>query len=305
MIRLLAPYIGKIALLVTAIMLSGCADQIGKYALTQDETTKLLDAVGGPKVEGVDGSMIAMAEAAAKRGEYAKAASVYEQLFMKDQENVAYMEALGRILRMAGRNEKAAALYREAYRREPKNIDIVEGYGLTMMAMGKKEEALQLLGDVLKQDEGRWRSLNAVGIAFAMDNKIHEALQYYNAALKVDANNPSILNNIGLIYGMAKDYDSAVTALTRASMAAPDDKKKRIDLNLSMMHALSGNMEKAEKVAAAHLSKAALYNNMGFLADISQKPELARSYINMALSKSPVHYEKAWQNLQKLSGDGV
>jgi hypothetical protein len=58
-----------------------------------------------------------------------------------------------------------------------------------------------------------------------------------------------------------------------------------------------GNMSAAQRIAEKHLPAGALENNLGFYAHLANDQELAKSYLNMALTGTPVYYERAWKNL--------
>ena len=73
--------------------------------------------------------------------------------------------------------------------------------------------------------------------------------------------------------------------------------RKQIDLNLAMVHGVSGDFDTARDVAGKYLEGPALDNNLGLYAHLAKDDSLAKSYLNMALTQSPTYYERAWENL--------
>jgi tetratricopeptide (TPR) repeat protein len=173
------------------------------------------------------------------------------------------------------------------------------------MDKGNNTQAGNEFGEVMKIDDKRWRTLNGIGILFAMKNRDEDAQAYYQAALAQSPDNPSVLNNIGLAYAMDKQYDRAFESFNHAKQHLPNNSPflKRIDLNMALVYAITGDLDQAEQTAAPYLSKAALYNNMATYAHLAKNDDLAKSYLNMALTQSPVYYERAWKNLSAMNGE--
>jgi Flp pilus assembly protein TadD len=114
-----------------------------------------------------------------------------------------------------------------------------------------------------------------------------------------------VLNNVGLTLAIDKQYDKAIVALQKGVALAPQegDEKKRLALNLALVYGITGNMAAAEETAKPYLTPAGLDNNMGYYAHLAKDDELAKTYLNMALTKSPVYYQRAWDNLDTVSKD--
>ena len=127
---------------------------------------------------------------------------------------------------------------------------------------------------------------------------IPEAMAYYTEALKHSPDNPAILNNVGLSQAADHNFPRAIEALQQAErVSAPDDRRKEIDLNLALVYGVSGDLDTAKQIASKYLEGPALDNNLGLYAHLSKNDALAKTYFNMALSRSPTYYERAWKNL--------
>ena len=168
--------------------------------------------------------------------------------------------------------------------------------------IGKNAEASENLKLVIQSDPTRWKALNAAGLIFAADGKFAESSQYFDAAARASNFNPSVLNNQGLIKALVGNYTDATQILENASLRAvtSPEQKKGIDLNLALVYGISGNMDKAEKLARLYLTEPEVFNNLGVYSSFSKNKDLAKTYLNKALADVPVYYEKAWQNLEKI-----
>jgi hypothetical protein len=72
-------------------------------------------------------------------------------------------------------------------------------------------------------------------------------------------------------------------------------------LNLALVYASAGKLPEARKIAEAYLSGPSLNNNLGLYAHLAKDDNLAKSYLNMALTESKTYYGKAWDNLEAIN----
>lgn len=290
-----------ITLLLTVATVTGCSlDPSQSRQINPDEEFSKLD---GPAVETVEESLLRGAKEASAQGEYGKAMSLYRQLQDSSPDKLEYQIGLAESLRRVGDNQAAIVVYDLILSKDADHIDAMEGKALATMANGDMSAAGQQFKRVMEKDSKRWRTLNALGILFAVKDMKDEALAYFREADKNSANNPSVQNNMGLLQAMRNDFNEATQTLQKASRLAQGNHRKQIDLNLALVHGISGNMPAARKVAEQYLSGAALTNNLGLYAHLSNDDELAKSYLNMALSGSTTYYERAWKNLDIISNE--
>ncbi len=255
-----------------------------------------------PDVPTVQSTLERQAQDAIEKGNLKRAADFYEQLIdskkTSAKDKLRYKAAMGDLLRRSGQNEKALAAFNEVLKEDDDHIDALEGKGLTQMALGQSADAGRTLSKVLDKDGKRWRTLNALGILFVTKNMIPEAVEYFTEGLRVSHDNPAILNNVGLARAIERNYPRAIETLQQAVKMSPSDvRKKQVELNLALVYGISGDIESARAMAEKHLQGAALDNNLGLYAHLANNDELAKTYLNMALTGSSTYYERAWNNL--------
>jgi Flp pilus assembly protein TadD len=291
-------HIPALLFLSIALTLTACG-QAGKQWFDPDVT---FASLGQPTVKGVNDTQEDMAKEAAANGDYGRAVEFYQQIMDSKkgtpEQLLRYKLAMADATRRLGKNEAALAMYEELYSQNASNIEVMEGRGLSLMANGKVSDAGRAFSEVIEKDPKRWRTLNAIGILFVTKNMVPEAVVYYTEALTNSPDNPAILNNVGLSYATDKNYPRAIEALKQASrMSKAPYQRKQIDLNLAMVHGVSGDFDSARDVAGKYLEGPALDNNLGLYAHLAKDDSLAKSYLNMALTQSPTYYERAWENL--------
>lgn len=292
-----------LAVSFSAMMLvTACSSAIRSSAGSED-MERILEEVKGPDVPGMKDALLNGARQAEAAQNYSSAAQFYAQLVEKYPDELEYGYQMAESLRKAGAYKEALAAYALLEKEEDYKIKALEGAGLTLMAEGDFDEAGDKLADVMAADTTRWRTINAIGILFTVKEMYPEARQYFAEAMVQAPKNTAVRNNMGLMEALDKQYDEAIKLLQEAGkLAGKDSKQKmRTDLNLALVHAIKGDLQSAERAAMPHLTEAQLLNNMGYYAYLAEDDQLAKSYLNMALTSSPRHYEKAWENLETLN----
>lgn len=286
--------------LASLFLLNACANA-GAYLQDPDKALAELQEEG-PEIRGVNESLLNQAQSAEKKGDYKAAAQVYQQLLDQSPQNMELGYAYAEALRKAGQNDAALNIYNKILKEKPDFQDAQEGRGLALLAKGEWDNASEVFASIMEKNPDRWRSLNGIGILFSQKNLYSEAKQYFNAALSKSPNNPSILNNLGLTQAMDRDFYTSKQTLALASKhALTPQQLMRTDLNLAVVHAISGDMKAAQTLAKEHLTEAQLHNNMGYYALLANDKDLARAHLQTALSQSKTYYNKAWVNLETVN----
>lgn len=242
------------------------------------------------------------ADQAFEAGEYQKAVDHYSQLADSKPEDAVVMFKWAEALRMSNQLPKAIECYDRLLKLHPEDSEALEGKGLAYVQMGDFAKAETVFTDIVSRDASRWRTVNALGVIHALQGEMDEALLYYNMAIDLDSTNPSILNNIGLSLALSEQHQEAVRRLQDALVLlnTQDVRRQKIELNLALAYGMAGDMQHAEPLLRKYLSDAAVFNNLGLYASLNQDKTLARSYLSKALAAHPVHYDKAWENLQAI-----
>ena len=292
----------KITFALLTLCLSACAGGVDPV-----DNKKFLNGLDGPNVPTVQETLMDSARNAEKSGNYQQASQIYQQALGKEPDNKDIALALANSYRRNGEYDRAIAMYDLLLAKDAAMLDAREGKALAMMAKGDFETPVKLLQEVVKVDPTRWKSLNALGILACTRQAQGDAQHYFSDALKYHPDSPTILNNIGLSQAINGDYDTAISSLLQASSLSATGSldRKRIDLNTALVYAIAGKLDEAQAIAEKYFTRAELDNNLGLYAHLANDDQMARSYLNMALTESKVFYQKAWDNLQDLSDNDM
>jgi Flp pilus assembly protein TadD len=290
----LPPKRGALLLLVILAACNGGAGPI--------DGQKFLSGLSGPKVPTVQDTLLETAKNAEKMGDYAQATALYQQLLEKSPDNTEIALMLADALRKKGDYANAIAVYDSLIKQDDKLIAAKEGKALALMSTGDFETPTRLFEEVMAVDSKRWKTLNGLGILFTTRGLQVEAQQYFDEALKHNPSSPSIMNNIGLSQALERQYENSITSLQEASNLTERDSpdRKRIEMNMALVYAIMDKFEDARMLAERYYTGHELNNNLGLYAHLANNDQMAKAYLNMALTNSKVFYEKAWDNLQAI-----
>jgi Flp pilus assembly protein TadD len=294
-------------LMVTLLLVAACKDgSIGQQWLEPDkEFTKFEQ----PDVPTISGTFEKSAADALKAGDMKRAIGFYTQMLeskkLSKAEQLRAKLGMAEATRRSGDFDRALTMYDTILKETPSNVDALEGHGLTLMGLGKIAESGQSFKQVMAADSKRWRTLNALGILFAAKDMMPEAMAYYTEALKVSPDNSAVLNNVGITQAMNRNFPRAIETFEQALRVSPSDvRRANIEMNLALIYGIRGDLDKAKAIAGKHLKGPALDNNLGLYSSLANNKELAKAYLNQALTHSPTYYERAWSNLDIINQSG-
>lgn len=231
-------------------------------------------------------------------GNYSDAVAANRELLRREPGNRDALAGLGDAWLALGNTGRALGVFDELLKTEPEAVDAREGRSLALLGMGRHEEALQDFSAVESREPGRWRTQNGLGLLADMRADYTAAGEFYRRGISANPGEASIWNNYGWSRVMARDYVEAERVLTQALARKPGS--PRINANLAVAIAWQGDYQRALMAARRTADEHVAYNDVGYIAMLRGDLPLAASYFQKAIDLSPVWFERAAANLERV-----
>lgn len=150
-------------------------------------------------------------------------------------------------LRKEARYAQAVAVLQRYAAGHAKDMEVLGAYGKALVDAGRLQEAQDVLPQAHTPENPNWTILSAQGTVADQLGDHAKAQEYYQAALKIVPNQPDVLSNLGLSYALSRQLPLAQTTLELA--AAQPGASARVRQNLSLVLALQGKFDDAQRVA--------------------------------------------------------
>ncbi|MCB1755391.1 MAG: tetratricopeptide repeat protein [Gammaproteobacteria bacterium] len=241
---------------------------------------------------------LAEGDAALRRGELDDAQVKYLVALNAEPESPEILYRIGTIYDSQGKTALAEESFQQALRLDNKHTNSKEALGLLLLKSGRYEDAHKLLKEVVVEDRNRWRSLNGLGVIYDMQ-KLHEQAQtFYRMALRLNSRSAQLQNNLGYSRYLSGHWEDAELYFRAAVNLQPG--YKQAWSNLGLYYVRIGNFDAAleafEQISEPHQAA----NNVGYLSMLQDNFETAEKYFEMAIRESPVYYQIAHDNLQRV-----
>ena len=178
------------------------------------------------------------AEIALQKGNYEKAARLFEAVATSDLATEEVFYNLGVSLHKSGKTTEAATAFRQALAQDPEDNDAKEYLAVLLHSTGNTDEAAQLLNQVLatrKKGLLRSRTLNSLALVELDAGQKDLALLHLLEAKRDSPSYAPTFFNLGHLYGKHLQlYPEAIELLERFTQIANDDEDNVAKANQSI-----------------------------------------------------------------------
>lgn len=169
--------------------------------------------------------------------------------------------------------------------------------GLALLVVGERTEAAELLEAALEADPTLWRAANGLGLIHDFEKRWEEAEASYQLALEKKSDAAVVHNNLGYSYLQQGRIDEATEAFTTSIAHEPDLEIAVSNLRLAL--AAKGRYSDAA-AGTNRTNLPQVLNNIGYMAMARGDYESAGVFFQRAIDESPVYYDTAEENLERL-----
>jgi len=264
-------------------ILSGCASNPKEPPVRQQESLDKLEH---------------QAAVAFEQGKNSDALYYYQQVLSRSPDNRLALIRSGQLYLNNGIYEPAEKNFEQVLKKDPLDVDALEGAAISQINLRKFSSAKVHFEKVVSLDENRWNTWNGLGVLADLESNYAKAAEYYKKGLHILPNYPVLLNNLGYSLIMAHQYSEAERVL-RSALSHTPYFDNRLRNNLGIALAWQGNYQEAINTVGSIYNEAIAYNNIGYIALLNGKYEIAIEYFETAMRLSPTYYQRAATNLEK------
>jgi Flp pilus assembly protein TadD len=184
-----------------------------------------------------------MAQKLESDGNYANAASLYQQAAAADPQNIDALLGIGDCYLALGSLDNAALGYARALEVNPNSSRALRGLGTARMMKGEPQFAVAQLEKAIQIDGTDTKAMNTLGVTKDMLGKHSDAQAIYRRVLQINQGNNSAKNNLALSLALTGNHAESIKLLEEIA-SSPKSTPITIQ-NLALVYAASGRTEDA------------------------------------------------------------
>ncbi len=227
----------------------------------------LLAACGGPietekgEINEDSASLMRVAETTRTAGDPASAIPLYQRAAKLLPESAEPLIGLGETLNELRAYGEASEAWSRAVALAPKNVAALKGYGTALTGLNQPHLALVKFQAALAlaPEPGIY---NGLGVAYDMLGEASQAQASYRSGLQGAPDDLGLVNNLGLSLALSGQHAEAIALLERAVTLPGVTVRHR--QNLALAYGLSGNAERAARLARLDLDEQRVRQNLGY-----------------------------------------
>jgi Flp pilus assembly protein TadD len=193
-----------------------------------------------------------VAEAAESSGDSELAISMYTAAAASEPANTNLQLRCADALARRGKIDEARKLLAERLRAYPGQPDLVRALALIDLVAGQPARAITELDQILAANPGDTRALVDKAVALDLQGQHVAAQAIYQQVLTMAPNDAAARNNLALSLMLEGRTHQALETL--APMQDADGSPRRLKVNLGILYAATGNIERSRQLLGDRVS---------------------------------------------------
>ena len=204
------------------------------------------------------------------RGDVEAAQAHYETARERDPHSAQIPLRLGILHLQNNQMAPAAKALEEASRKDPQDPRPRFVLGVLYMDQGRLEEAAEQYSQVLNQDPKNLGALSQLADLYVLQERLQEGLAVYERLLQERPDSSVAHFNVGVLYAKGRDWESAVSHLSKAVELDSNFLEARLGLAVALE--LAGRLEEAKQQFLTAVSQEPVNTQLiHYLAQISYR----------------------------------
>ena len=240
---------------------------------------------------------LALAETAFNEGRFTDATAILERVLLGDPQNVRANYIMAEINLAIGDLRRAEAAFTQLAKIPEVRPDALQGKAIAQLRDGRGSDARADLEEAVIAAPELWRAWTALGFVYDMAREWESAEDAYTRAIELQPDAAIVHNNRGYSRILQQRYADAVGDLVAALKLDPRSAEAQRNLRIAL--AWDGNYNEAI-AGAVPGSQAEVFNNVGYVALLKGDFDAAEGYLLRSIEADPSFNETAYRNLALL-----
>lgn len=240
----------KIYLLGLALILAGCQSTSN----VETETTEDMK----------------VAEVALMNGKPESAMDLYRKLLAANPDEPQLLLLMGSAANQASRYDEALHYLQRGIELNQSSA-IYRELGRSWLALGETEQATSALEESVRLEASDDVAQNSLGVSYSLNKQYSKARESYSHALSLMPSSNEYRNNLAMAWILDGRPEQGIRILHPIFVRG--EASVKLQLNLALAYALSGDSDSAKSIARAHLSQPEYANNSLYYQELAAQAD--------------------------------
>ncbi|WP_261886622.1 tetratricopeptide repeat protein [Vibrio pomeroyi] len=211
-----------------------------------------------------------VAEVALMNGKPESAMDLYRKLLAANPDDPQLLLLMGSAANQASRYDEALHYLQRGIELNQSSA-IYRELGRSWLALGELEQATSALEESVRLEASDDVAQNSLGVSYSLNKQYSKARECYSNALSLMPSSNEYRNNLAMAWILDGKPDQGIRILHPIFVRG--EASVKLQLNLALAYALSGDSDSAKSIARAHLSQPEYANNSLYYQELAAQAD--------------------------------
>ncbi|WP_373952196.1 tetratricopeptide repeat protein [Vibrio pomeroyi] len=211
-----------------------------------------------------------VAEVALMNGKPESAMDLYRKLLAANPDDPQLLLLMGSAANQASRYDEALHYLQRGIELNQSSA-IYRELGRSWLALGEIEQATSVLEESVRLEASDDVAQNSLGVSYSLNKQYSKARESYSHALSLMPSSNEYRNNLAMAWILDGKPDQGIRILHPIFVRG--EASVKLQLNLALAYALSGDSDSAKSIARAHLSQPEYANNSLYYQELAAQAD--------------------------------
>ncbi len=211
-----------------------------------------------------------VAEVALMNGKPESAMDLYRKLLVTNPDDPQLLLLMGSAANQASRYDEALHYLQRGIELNQSSA-IYRELGRSWLALGEIEQATSALEESVRLEASDDVAQNSLGVSYSLNKQYSKARESYSHALSLMPSSNEYRNNLAMAWILDGKPEQGIRILHPIFVRG--EASVKLQLNLALAYALSGDSDSAKSIARAHLSQPEYANNSLYYQELAAQAD--------------------------------